>query len=116
MTKFVRFMAPVDAGSIEAMAQALFDSIKGAQAASQAKTRQMGGAHDWTPDELRRLEGGEIPGGFAGPNKTFPIGRSSDVRDAWALADLADNPDAIRANIKAIAERCGWASALPVRR
>lgn len=113
MPRFVRFLLPVDPKNIEAAAQAMLATAQKAASDYQARTRQMGGERDWTPDDLRRLDDGSLPGGFAGPNKSFPIGSPADVRDAWGLADLADNPEEVRANIRRIAEQCGWQSALP---
>lgn len=55
----------------------------------------------------------ESPENFAGPDMSFPIKDGSDVADAWSLAGHADNPDAVRSNIKAIAKRLGLESSLP---
>jgi len=44
---------------------------------------------------------------FAGPNRTFPIVSQSDVEDAHGLAGHADDPDAVRSKIRAIADRKG---------
>ncbi|GHO99541.1 hypothetical protein KSF_095890 [Reticulibacter mediterranei] len=53
------------------------------------------------------------PENFAGPDKSFPIRDASDVGDAWGLAGHADNPDAVRAKIKAIAKRLKLTHGLP---
>jgi hypothetical protein len=42
---------------------------------------------------------------FAGPGKTFPIDSRDDVSDAASLAHHADDPDGVRAKIRAIARR-----------
>jgi hypothetical protein len=42
---------------------------------------------------------------FAGPGRTFPIASPGDVSDAASLAHHADDPDAVRSNIKRIARR-----------
>lgn len=55
----------------------------------------------------------EKPWAFAGPNGSFPIRDKSDVGDAWGLAGHADDPDAVRAKIKAIAKRLGLTDGLP---
>jgi hypothetical protein len=55
----------------------------------------------------------EKPWAFAGPNKSYPIRDKSDIGDAWGLAGHADDPDAVRAKIKAIANRLGFTDALP---
>lgn len=44
---------------------------------------------------------------FAGPDRTFPIVTPKDVHDASLLVGHADNPDAVKAKIKAIATRKG---------
>lgn len=46
-------------------------------------------------------------GSFAGPHRSFPIVNQSDVSDAMHLAGHADNPDAVRANIRRIAHEKG---------
>lgn len=45
---------------------------------------------------------------FAGPHRSFPIVTQSDVSDALGLAGHADDPDAVRARIHAIARRKGF--------
>ena len=45
---------------------------------------------------------------FAGPHRSFPIVNQSDVSDALRLAGHADDPDAVRARIHAIARRKGF--------
>lgn len=66
----------------------------------------------WT-QALREAYHKESPENFAGPDMSFPIKDGSDVADAWSLAGHADNPDAVRSNIKAIAKRLGLESSLP---
>ena len=44
---------------------------------------------------------------FAGPNRTYPITTPGDVQDAASLIGKADNPDAVKAKIIAIANRKG---------
>lgn len=68
---------------------------------------------NWTADERDRLAKGEIKGGFAGPNQSFPIAGPPDVADAWKLAGHAQNPDEVRRNIIRIAKKFGWTDALP---
>lgn len=53
------------------------------------------------------------PENFAGPDGSYPIEDSNDVKDAWDLAGHADNPDAIRSKVKSIAKRLGLSDALP---
>ena len=67
--------------------------------------------------EKRQLEDGRVvdSGGrdvsdladddFAGPDKTYPIKTRDDVSDAASLAHHADNPGAVRARIRSIAQR-----------
>lgn len=55
----------------------------------------------------------EHPENFAGPDMSFPIKDGSDVEDAWNLAGHADDPEAVRAKIKAIAKRLGLQDSLP---
>lgn len=66
----------------------------------------------WTAD-TRKQYLKDHPENFAGPDGSFPIKDTSDVGDAWGLAGHADNPDAVRAKIKAIAKRLGLTSGLP---
>ena len=114
MSRMVRFMMPVDPNNIQAAAQAMFDAVQGQLAQSaQPKNRRMGGERDWTPDELKKLESGEAPGGFAGPNKSYPIGSAQDVSTCWNLADLSPDAGMVRLNIKSIARKFGWQHALP---
>ncbi|MCX7937949.1 MAG: HK97 family phage prohead protease, partial [Thermoflexales bacterium] len=68
---------------------------------------------NWTAEERRKLAEGEIDGAFAGPDQSYPIAGPSDVADAWSLAGHAENPDAVRRRIIAIAKRFGWVDALP---
>ena len=67
----------------------------------------------WTAEQRRQLAAGDIDGGFAGPDQSFPIAGPSDVGDAWGLAGQAANPDQVRRKIIAIAKRFGWQSGLP---
>lgn len=46
---------------------------------------------------------------FAGPNRSYPIVTPGDVQDAASLVGHADNPDAVKAKIIAIAKRKGEA-------
>lgn len=66
----------------------------------------------WTT-EKRKQYLKDSPENHAGPNGSFPIEDGNDVKDAWDLAGHADNPDAVRAKIKAIAKRLGLTSSLP---
>jgi hypothetical protein len=68
---------------------------------------------EWNQEARDKLSRGEIEGGFAGPDQSFPIASPADVGDAWGLAGHADDPDAVRARIKAIARKHGWESGLP---
>lgn len=45
---------------------------------------------------------------FAGPHRSFPIVSQADVSDALHLVGHADNPDAVRARIRSIADRKGF--------
>jgi hypothetical protein len=67
----------------------------------------------WTADERRKLAAGEIKGGFAGPDQSFPIAGPADVGDAWGLAGQAANPDQVRRKIISIARKFGWLGSLP---
>lgn len=115
MSRKVRFLAPVDPNNISATAQAIYDFIQSQRDGSgEPSQRRMGdNDRDWTRERIDQLERGDIPGGFAGPNKSYPIGSADDVRDAWSLAELSGDPTMIRFNIKAIAKRCGWQHAIP---
>jgi hypothetical protein len=66
----------------------------------------------WTA-ATRKAYHAEHPENFAGPDGSFPIKDRSDVGDAWGLAGHADNPDAVRRKIIAIAKRLGFTDALP---
>src|SRR5258708_4668208 len=61
----------------------------------------------------RKAYHAEHPDNFAGPDMSYPIRDSNDVKDAWAMAGHAADPDAVRAKIKAIAKRLGLTAALP---
>ena len=111
MARYTRLVAPVDPNNIEATAQAMFDAIQAQLRATELRKR--GFVREWTPAELEQLAQGEMPGGFAGPEQTWPIGSAEDVRAAWALAEQTAAPEPVRANIRAIALRCGWQAALP---
>ena len=111
MTRYTRFVAPVDPNNIEATAQAMFDALQAKLRA--AELRKQGYTREWTPAELEKLVQGEMPGGFAGPDQTWPIGSAADVAAAWALAEQAGAPEEVRAGIRAVAARCGWQDALP---
>lgn len=111
MARMTRFEMPVDPNNMEAGAQALFDAIQAQMRAHEL--RKQGFTRAWTPEELQKLAGGEVAGGFAGPEQTWPIGSAEDAAAAWALAGEAAAPEAVRANIRAIAVRCGWGDALP---
>lgn len=50
---------------------------------------------------------------FAGPDRTFPIMTADDVRDAARLIGKADDPEAVKRRIIAIAKRKGFADAIP---
>lgn len=45
---------------------------------------------------------------FAGPHRSFPVVSPGDVEDALHLAGHADDPEAVRENIRAIARRKGF--------
>lgn len=68
---------------------------------------------DWTAARREQLAKGEIKGGFAGPDQSYPIAGPDDVKNAWTLAGRAANPDAVRKKIIEIAKAHGWADALP---
>jgi hypothetical protein len=50
---------------------------------------------------------------FAGPDRSFPIMTAQDVRDAAKLIGKADDPEAVKRKIIAIAKRKGFADAIP---
>lgn len=66
----------------------------------------------WTA-ATRKAYQAEHPANFAGPDGSYPIKDRSDVGDAWGLAGHAENPDAVRRKIIAIAKRLGFTDALP---
>jgi len=68
---------------------------------------------EWTKEERDKLEKGDIKGGFAGPNNTYPIASAADIADAWQLAGHASNPDEVKRKIIEIARKFGWTAALP---
>lgn len=53
------------------------------------------------------------PKAFAGPNQSFPIAKPEDIAAAAHLIGKADNPDAVKARIIAIAKKRGWTAQLP---
>ena len=110
MARYTRFEMPVDPDNMEAAAQALFAAVQAQMAAHEL--RKQGRTREWTPDELQKLAAGETRGGFAGPDRTWPIGSAEDAAAAWALAAEMAAPEEVRANIRAIAVRCGWGDAL----
>lgn len=62
------------------------------------------------PGQYTKSDRAKIPAeDFAGPNQTFPIVTQQDVHDAARLIGHAANPAAVKARIKAIATRKGFA-------
>jgi hypothetical protein len=70
-------------------------------------------AKSWDAAQRKDLKEGESKGFFAGPGESFPISGPEDVKHAWDLAGHAENPDEVRAKIKAGAKAHGWESGLP---
>lgn len=50
---------------------------------------------------------------FAGPNRSYPIMTAKDVKDAARLIGKADDPEAVKKRIIAIAKRKGFEDAIP---
>lgn len=103
MARMVRFEVPVDPNNIQATAQSLFDALQQQMAEGAARRQEK-------IDALRR---GAIPGGFAGPDESYPIASAEDARSTWRYADRADDPAALRASVRRIAKQFGWADGLP---
>jgi hypothetical protein len=50
---------------------------------------------------------------FAGPHESFPIAKPEDIASAAHLIGKADDPEAVKARIIAIAKKHGWEKYLP---
>jgi hypothetical protein len=50
---------------------------------------------------------------FAGPHESFPIAKPEDITSAAHLIGKADDPEAVKARIIAIAKKHGWEKYLP---
>lgn len=62
--------------------------------------------HGFDPNVGGGVDRDKIPDeDFAGPHRSYPIVTQDDVSDAASLAHHADDPDAVRSKIKAIARR-----------
>jgi len=68
---------------------------------------------EWSSDMRKSLSEGEMKGGFAGPDMSFPIASPGDVSAAWSSVGRAKNPDAVMRKIISIAKKFGWERGLP---
>lgn len=68
---------------------------------------------DWGKAKREKLAEGDIKGGFAGPNQTYPVSNAEDVKNAWNLAGRATNPDQVRRNVIKLAKKLKLTQALP---
>jgi hypothetical protein len=61
-----------------------------------------------------KIASGEMKGGFAGPDKSFPIASPEDVHNAWMSAGRGkQDPKTTQRKILTIAKKNGWESGLP---
>lgn len=67
----------------------------------------------WTQPKRDRLANGEMIGGFAGPERSFPIAAPEDVARAWELSEHSSTPEKVRHNVVQIAAWHEWMEALP---
>lgn len=65
--------------------------------------------------ELRqKIKDGEIKGGFAGSDMSFPIWGPESVKDAWMSVGRSDQPTKkVQKEIIKLAQRHNWTSGLP---
>ena len=68
---------------------------------------------EWSTEARKKLAAGEMTGGFAGPDQSFPIASPVDVAAAWASVGRAANPRSTMAKIISLAKKHGWESGLP---
>jgi hypothetical protein len=98
-------------GSVTKCMPEAFDvSVNGAHAGSfpPAQLRVTGGLSMKTLRDISQATRDKMPASdFAGPGTSFPIKTQADVDSAKLLIGHADNPDAVKAKIIAIAKRKG---------
>ena len=92
-------ISPGDFAKLRTFKQQLTVKSAGADVEKRDFDRGVGGGVD--RDKLPDSD-------FAGPHRSFPIVNQSDVSDALRLVGHADDPDAVRARIHAIARRKGF--------
>ena len=65
--------------------------------------------------ELRqKIKDGDIKGGFAGDDMSFPIWSPESVKDAWMSVGRSDqNTEKLQKNIIRLAQRHNWTNGLP---
>lgn len=63
---------------------------------------------EWTPEALAALRCGKIVGGFAGPNMTYPLAGTGDIRAAWHASESDPNRERVRWAILQMAATCRW--------
>lgn len=71
--------------------------------------------HDYADAELRqKIKDGEIKGGFAGDDMSFPIWSPESVKDAWMSVGRSDQPTKkLQQNILRLAQKHNWTNGLP---
>ena len=68
---------------------------------------------EWSSEQRKKLQSGEVKGEFAGPQMSFPISSEGDVSAAWSSVGRAANPRKIMSEIIRIANKFGWEDGLP---
>ena len=76
--------------------------------AGKARPERQQRPTEWTPAAIEKLRRGEIVGGFAGPNQTFPLAGTGDLRAAWKQSETDPNRERVRWAILAMAAVCRW--------
>lgn len=62
----------------------------------------------WSPEAMVALRCGKIVGGFAGPNQTYPLAGTGDIRAAWERSESDPNRERVRWAILQMAATCRW--------
>jgi len=68
---------------------------------------------EWSGDMRKALQEGQMKGGFAGPDMSFPIASPGDVAAAWSSVGRTKDPEKVMQNIIKIAKEHGWEQGLP---